>query len=356
MGRVKGQVEAQFNWIFVLIAGAVILMVAFAFITKQRSAKKLENADKMLKIIDEITTGAGLSEGTAEILDLPNMEVGLKCTEECTCTVDVAPAPSSEFRSKIIFGPKKLNRRIMLWAQAWNKPFRVSNFVYVTSPTTKYYIVRNPSSVVGQYIEQRLPEFSEEFEITYVDSKAQMQAIQHPGTDHVRIVYVDEDTNCKETHPSFYREDYSCLVLNQAQSNIFYNKKSARSMEFDYYDTPAIGEAALFAAIFAEEYQLYKCNMHRAFDKLTHVAAVLDARTERLEAERLESPAVCAQYAEYSYDSTESAVNALGEIVDASKKLAYDLNGVDIGVLESSSNILQRQNRLADSEGCPPMY
>ena len=50
----KGMIEVQVNWVFVLIAGAMILVVAFSFVTKMRASSKVRIADSLVKDIETV--------------------------------------------------------------------------------------------------------------------------------------------------------------------------------------------------------------------------------------------------------------------------------------------------------------
>ncbi len=339
----KAQVETQFNWMFVLIAGGVILLVAFTFISKQRNAANLEIADTLLRQLDEITTSAGITKGTAQIVDLPRVNVALSCTEECTCTINVLDVASKGFEDKILFGPKEITADLMLWAQEWSVPFRVTNFVYVSSPSITYYIVGEDTDALYTYVKEKLPSLLNAHFVT------SMAGVEHPGSDMVRIAYVNQEGDCSGLDSSFINEDFSCVLIRSDGRYTFFTKSTPRS-SFTSNTVYGIGDAAYFGALFASDSTMFQCNIYKGLARLEYVANIYRERSEYLDRYRdSDGNTLCDE----SYTSM-NALSALDGMMSQINRIATEpqaISGLNVYVEQ-----LKSANHRILQLSCPDIY
>ena len=75
----RGQITIQFNWIFVLIAGAVILLFFGSIITWQRNVATERTSTIVVTNLDAIITGARLATDTVKVNALPRGDVRIDC-------------------------------------------------------------------------------------------------------------------------------------------------------------------------------------------------------------------------------------------------------------------------------------
>ena len=60
----KAQIETQFNWLFILVAGAVILIFFAGIVIKQKSSSEQKIAENVMTDLQSIFTGGSVSTGT----------------------------------------------------------------------------------------------------------------------------------------------------------------------------------------------------------------------------------------------------------------------------------------------------
>ena len=136
MNNKKGVIELQFNWIFILIAGAVILIFFGYLVTTIRGTAEEKTSTTVLSNLETILTGAGVSTGTINFIKLPKSEVEISC--ERFSIGDLRRTIESD----VIFAPRKIKGRdLMTWTLEWAVPYRVNNFLYLTSPQVRYVLV-----------------------------------------------------------------------------------------------------------------------------------------------------------------------------------------------------------------------
>ena len=153
----KGQIEVSFNWIFILIAGAVILLFFVSLVNTQREKSDRSIALTIKTELKSILTGAALSESRELDIDLPKIHLKFICEYYECDNFDTSDNPScySQYEigqtginqqtpSQILFAPSEISgKKILTWAIPWNVPFYVTNLLYITGTNVKYLFVND---------------------------------------------------------------------------------------------------------------------------------------------------------------------------------------------------------------------
>jgi len=135
MKNTKSQI--QYNWIFVIIAGAVILAFFIGFSQKYIDLQNKRLAAKMAVDIDEALNSLRGSQ-VYEAIDL-----GLKTNIDFDCnSFMINEYFSKGISEKLIFGPSRITgKTLLVWVQPWKYPYRVDNFFYTSGDNMKYYLI-----------------------------------------------------------------------------------------------------------------------------------------------------------------------------------------------------------------------
>ena len=150
----KKGIEAQFHWIFVLIAGALILAFFFSVAMKQRALSQEKLQLTLSSDVENIFTAAIVSKGTAQKVPVPPQGIAFECTQGCACEFRIARAPR-QFGDKAIFAPDFLGEQdLTVWALAFGLPYRATNFLYLTNPNIKYYFVKDEQQASKNLFQQ----------------------------------------------------------------------------------------------------------------------------------------------------------------------------------------------------------
>ncbi|MBW2988200.1 hypothetical protein DRJ48_01735, partial [Candidatus Woesearchaeota archaeon] len=138
----NGAVEIQFNWIFVLVAGALIIAMVTGFALRWIKTSERSEAVEALSNIDTIITATGVVEGETKVVSLPDFSLRYDCNELGYSGVSVGG-----LRVANLFSPPELKgNSLVMWTRAWFVPFYVGNFVYITTPQVKYNVVYQPGN------------------------------------------------------------------------------------------------------------------------------------------------------------------------------------------------------------------
>ena len=351
--RKKGFIEVQVNWVFILIAGAIILMVAFSFVTKLRAASKVKVADSLVKDIEAIAAGAQIAKGGAQTVPVPKVNIEFACTEECTCGFRVGPAEKM-FKDKVIFAPDNLEDVALFFlALDWKMPFRVTNFLYISNRFVKYFIVSEPGkgTEIIDIFKKKLPD---RLVVEYIDVK-NVHLAQPQNYQEFKFVLVHTPLpsigGLESELAKFAKKDYGVIHIDVNKEITFFDKKSKKRAGFKQPVTLAYaGDAALFGAVFSDDATMYRCNMGTALRRLGYVADVYSARAIALQNKSLagDIPGVDCRYGE--------GVGLLRDLGSAASQAASQVTAASMGSLAGYVDEIDIENQRLLRASCPLLY
>src|SRR3989344_9535022 len=142
----KGQIEVTFNWVYVLIAGAVIILFFVGIAVKQKASSEKTLSGDIVRIMESIFASAGASEKTKNSIDVSGLA---DYTLQFSCDKGV-----SEFSIKETASQRRQNAidpsfsladvkttRLLLWSLPYKLPFKVIDFLFISSSNTKYVLL-----------------------------------------------------------------------------------------------------------------------------------------------------------------------------------------------------------------------
>lgn len=348
----KRAIELQFHWIFILIAGALILAFFFSVVQKQRVLSEEKLAITLASQMDAIFAGAIESKGTTQSLATPQPGIAFSCTQVCECNF-VIGGKATEFRDKILFAPSLIaGQDAIAWAIDWKMPFRVANFLLLTNPEVKYYLVydsANPRS--AQLHDKAKKALPKELNAESLPSPERMFAVSPEGDLLTRFVFFGTvKPDLRQLNAEFADEDVSGVwVDDDASRVVFYEKADVAELDFNEFPSALAGDATLYGAIFAADRRMYECMAKRGFEKLAIVADVQAKRAAALQSSlnRPECP-----YIAQTLDNVARAAATLSAVPSLDTE---DAAGALQTVLQAQSE-LKRQNDNLILQSCPELY
>jgi len=273
----KGAIEIQFNWIFVIIAGAIILLFFIGIINKQKQVSDLQISAIISGDLDAIFTGAKISTGTVNIIDIPRGVVEFECNKYRVGGV------SKDIVDKIVFTPDLIKgNKMITWALRWDVPYKATNFLFLTSPQVRYVII-NESSFAKDMLDM-LPD--EEFN---KDGKRTTDEIKDLNNYRVRFVFFDQEPvdsmlakldGMKDSHVTAINviKDINSLE----KGTIKFYQKNDDVWEFSG-DSVYLKKESVIGAIYSSDVLMYNCSMQKAFKKLNLVNHIYKERSIKLD-------------------------------------------------------------------------
>ncbi len=332
--RKKSQLSAQFAWIFVLIAGTIILIFFISLVYKQKAISEQKLSAKVLNQLETIITGAGLSPGTSKPIDTPELEINFVCDEDGYSDYSIKGLAKETPRS-IIFAPDIIKgKKVLAWALSWDVPFRAANFLYLSDPNIKYVLINPPSAITRD-----LPE---DFNI---EISSAITGISTKGLHKLKLVLFETQAPVTITNPY---PDVEVSAVNIALSTItFYTKNTlAQEDSISYLDS-----SSLYGAVFSQDAVSYKCNMKKASKKLNLLSQIYASRQEELKIyfDTIPTPQLC--HLLYHTDSNDALPSLVSHSAQCNENINTCIDDIkfDLQQIEQEQNILIRKS-------CPLLY
>lgn len=327
--------EVQFNWIFVLIAGAAILLFFAVVVVKQKSVAETSTKATVLKSIEAIIAGAGVSTDTTNIVSIPNSNI------EVSCNRISLGAVSKQHESMVLFAPSLVKGdKLITQTLAFSTPYKATNLLYITSPQLRYIIMG--SSSLAKEINKTLPsELKKEFYPSIPD-------IKNSNNYKIRFVIFGDMIEFPRQLAKMPDFDVTAIKVNgDIEKGIleFWQKDgvSWQAKGSSVY----LGKSSLMGAIYANTFEAYECNMQNVFSRLNLVTKVYIDRTFKLGKESSSSAKQlqCSQI--YS-----SAAAQLNGILSASSKFTQE----NVDSVSGSAKLLAAENKEAQLYSCTLIY
>jgi len=319
----KGVISVQFNWVFILIAGVLILLFFGSLVLKGREVSDLAIAETILTNMQTIMTGAEVSVRTINPIKIPDKEIRVSCD-----SIAVGKVSSPITKNKIVFALEAIKGRTLLaWALDWNAPYHVTNFLYFTTPNIKYIFINSGNA---EEIYNMLPGGINKIII----EPDNIINIKDTG-NYLRFVFFNQNPETVALSPSLGKlpdNKVSAINVNENFNEIEFYKKSGAKFK-SAGNAIYLGNPMILGAMFSGNSRDYKCNVEKAFNKLNIVSQVYERRTNALK--RLYSGTGCI-----SYYSTP--------IMDYSK--------ASIAEIKSAIESIEISNRYLQSSSCPTIY
>ena len=281
-----GQMTLTFNWIFVLIAGAMILLFFIGIIMKQKTVSEQKLNFDIVTVMDSILTGSTVSERTINFVDISGLsgfELFFSCEidggggyEELFAQYGISDSTaSSELPMQVLFAPNTMEGTEMItWSLPYKMPFKVMDVLMVTSTSIKYYVIGGD----GTAFRRELENATSGFNIAFVKDVSEIAA---PGDlYHVRIIDLDGST-------LVHSNPVPAILLDADRGVVSGVRVSSTLTAVDYYTqrngrwnilTPQSSvpimlsgfeekDAALYGALFSSDDESYMCNMMKVFKR-----------------------------------------------------------------------------------------
>lgn len=334
----KAQVESQFNWVFILIIGTLILALFAGLVLKMKSASEAKISGTITQQLNSIFTGVGMSPGTAQIISIP------RTTIDFTCTDYYIGVASQRLGNDIIFAPSQISGvNIITWTLDLNIPFKVKNFLYVSGPFIRYVFYSPPS-----WAEKIIKDFPEMFTSEVVTD---LSSLEDQNDDKIRVIFFEDPDSLGISTPSWFdTSDVSAVWINNTgpeKSVTFYSydgifkKMYSGEPTVAYYDNPINPtHAMMYGAMFTEDPEEYRCAISKAVVKADIVTDIYSKKYDLLESEFANTG--CALF----YSGAKQDLNAISESVKSE-----GFTG-----LSGSVRQLYERNLQVQLNSCPLLY
>ena len=329
-----GQISLQFNWIFVLIIGAVILAFFLTIINNQEERADAEQATEMSQTVESVLTAISTNPDTVETFTLRESEIRFFCEEDYSAYQ--VRGQEEPLDREVIFAPRDLKgEELIMWTHTWQAPFPAMVVSHLASERVMFLFVTTDGNKVVERLHQDMPK---EFTTRVLDED-DLDDVPTSGYDR----YVIITTNSGVAVPSDIEEKAVIRVIPETADRGGYKTRTitfkdgtgSNEETKEYVTTPM-----LWGAIFTEDASTFSCTVAKARTRHRMLSAIINDRLDRLQSE-LEDTS-CGTY----LGSAGSALDTL----ESGKPLA------DPGVTKAMRSVESANELIKRGPRCPQIY
>lgn len=323
----KKGISIIFTWIFVLLAGAVILGVLITIAYKGAQSSEKVTSVRYIDLLRNIIVNFASSIEGSKVVDLPGeIDAQLGCNE----IVMFREGDSfSRDINKVFFAPSNIiDDELVLWNLPWYFPFRVGDILYLSAPNMKYYFVYDSSN--QELVDDFVDGVSDKFNLGKINIQGlNLNKIQEEVNTmryfNVRFVFFSE--------PS---DNVLDSIKNLGWSAVFLDGDVVKYYEAQVRSLKIIGDELKYGAVFSDDFLNYKCGVERAMEEV-EIISLLYAEKARLLT--IKSPRCF-------YSNIRSSLTQYSQL---SKSLNMD-------ALNSGMQVLIGQNKQLDRQDCAVVF
>ena len=341
----KGQLQISFNWIFVLIVGAIILLFFITSLTKETDSSKTQLAQKASARLDAVFAVIQQNPDSVQIHDAPNYELDFYCTEEGHYYALKDSSTKNYLENEHIFAPETIGKaKLVSWTKTFSAPFPVSSILYLSDEKNQYvFITADPK------IEKLYEDFPDKF------SKKNVTSSQDIIDEVFRkyIIITDALPVASNINNEVRKKTQAIIVVSSETASDVYgygNLKYYEEGSSTSINKPYVGQELLFAGIVSGNSELYSCGLSKVLEKTKIVAQTNLLRTQALKDQYdLTYTGRCSTFyglvtQGYIQNLTESASNFETSDTTKNYKKFYDsmtdLQRVNENILRSDCTLL----------------
>jgi len=362
----KAVVEIQFNWIFIMIVGAIILMFFITIVVQQSRQSNKKIAASITFDMSSIFSGAQISTNTEHIVDIPPLNLHFECDNNSgysSYRIEDSERPIGD--SLVVFSPSYIygkGRKLLTWSVDWNAPYRVTNFLFLSTPLMRY-LIWNGTNGNARGLFDDLPDKMMKDNDIYQT----VAGISNMNNYKVRIVKLYESgfdpyndiVNAPVDLQYMAGTDLTMVYIDPQNSpsrdslnewgHIYFFKSNGIQFELvgrTYY----FDRASIYGAIFSETYENYNCNMNKAFERLFYVTKIYESRAQGLldHFSTSSDPQNC-------FSKILTAKNYLTSIKTASQN-GFFTTDTEASTFYQNVVDLKTQNKNIQRHSCPVIY
>ncbi|MEK6876630.1 MAG: hypothetical protein AABX63_04410 [Nanoarchaeota archaeon] len=331
----KGAVEIQFNWILVLVIGAVVIIIFMGFISNQQGVSAISANILTASSLDAIFHGY---EGIdiSDAIGMPKSKINFDCDSFSINGI------SKQLGTLSVFSPVYLETdKLNILSFGWDMPYRITNFVYITSPDVRYVFIGN-SDFAREVFEKAKGKIR-------ADGFTNIRAVEDENDRRVRLIFFEQNPEMPE---SLNRLDLSISALK-----VDGDKNSGTLEFFDFIDgkfesrgkSYYVKEASLFGAVFSDGIDSYKCNMEKGFDKLKIISQIYNKRINEImeKYNTIEENNVCRDFYQDNLLTIFDSISYLS---------SFDFKSPDYENIIKAADEIEKINNEADALSCTLIY
>lgn len=276
----KAQVADQFNWIFAIIAGGIILLFFLFVIAQVRATADAKLAVTVLNNFDAILTGASVTSNSLNIIDSTKLlEFDVSCESDGLSILNLEGSTAEiDLSQRMLYSPYiSTGQRLYLYVVPIERPFDLGNAMLLASDSI-LFAVYNSDGIPG------LDEFYDVLPENISKEKISQFTRDHKSYDKIVVYSTKAAPKMSGRSDEIYGADslskkevvWIKLTFEDVEAKraeVFY--KSKKKSVFEYMGDTHLpsNEFAMFLG-FSKDLEFYQCNFNKINSKLRVVSKI----------------------------------------------------------------------------------
>lgn len=320
----KKAISQMFTWIFIIIAGSLILIFFIRFAFQQTQIFGQKGSVELIASLEDQLEAFSVSEQSSKSVSLGyNTEVEFTCDQ-------IVNENIPKRTNLLIFAPSKIKgKNLLTWTLNWEFPFSIANVYYIASEQSRYLLIYDKESF-SQVASFNFPDFFSLQKINYDNLNLDDLAQNTRNLQNLNLIYFTQLKRPAEIFKKFTNTKVNIVQvdLKENQIKIFHPDGSFTASYF-------LEQPILYGAIFGPEN--FECVKNKAMERLDLLTQVYSQKAVHLST-KTEMPLCRAKYYEIK--------GSLDLLKDAdSKQLLYELK-----------DKVKTQNKALQKNACPTIY
>lgn len=349
----KGQINLQFNWIYVLIIGAIILVGGLSIIPKLIKYSTNSYVTNVKMYIGSMLKTNQLNVQGEDLIELGGAQIEFTCDYYLIVESDLGPVPLRD----IIFSPSLISGNLLGYSRYFVLPYKTEFFNFITSSNVKYILKDSPSMIglntslpknINKIVVQNYNEVDNEnydkiryitFDnIPSVSQLGNLKKIKDKDISLLKITPLDPEFSAFSNGDLLedrFKNEYRIYDFGKV-SYYIKQENSFVLVEDVYY----LDESSLIAAVYSEDPTRYKCGMQKSFENLRRTAQTKLERINQLSQ---------IKHCPYSYpEGRLQKIIGLTSNIKHTKEFYNDLYNYGVQLI--------KDNKVLVKLSCPPVY
>lgn len=363
----KRAISAQmFHWIFILVAGGVILLFFITIVSSVRSSSENKMSISMIENLDAIFSGAQASDNTVSMIPAPpQTSIEFICDRDGYSELAVAGTiAGKQNANRILFAHAEVTgRQFIAFTRGIDIPFKVDNALFLTDRGIRYAVLDSQTQPqFASTVMKLLPSNISKMIVPVSKQGASdlFDAVKPEGVREIVLVVYGQPLmdigDLAEAKVTQVVVNSNALLRDGTLQYLRTSRGKVVAQEgFHYY----FGPTMLLGAIMSENGDYYECAIAKFFEK-AEVISQLYAERSRILGDETTYP-VC----EAVYDESVQAFNDIRDIVTGSGAYSLSLGQLSSrqvtflskeGADEGAAFRLADLNEEVELYSCPLLY
>jgi hypothetical protein len=347
----KAQLEISFNWIFILIAGAAILIFFVFVITKESDSAEDKVNAQVSKRMEALLSAVEQNPSAIKDLGFFSTELSFSCVDNSLHQYYIKDSISRQnLDTQMIFSPKELgSAKIIAWTVDFEAPYIVSSLLMLSDDRTVYIF---DNTISSSFISSFPKEFTKQ-----VLPPNEINNVVDSGFR--RYVIVVSQSNLVNVNLAQGLKLKSSIVSMPNEYELLSGTVKFYDYEYQVSTAPRergsasfVTKQMLYGAVITGDAELYNCSVSKLLERTRFVD---DINVERLSNIRDELPAtsICRTiYNTLILDTADTTGNIL-------LKKDASLNFHDVTqrtIFKDNYQAIVTANSRLLSNSCPLIY